>query len=135
MDRMTVKLSDGRLILKTDHYSQITSQQHGIYAEGTAVDKLGYLEDLQEQGRLMELPCAAGTWVYSIESGEIQPYIVSYFQIDGDDLWFINHLGGMIGIYGKTVFLTQEMAESAMNRTENHYWELLERREKPEGTA
>ncbi len=119
MDRMTVKLPDGRLILKTDHYSQIMSQQHGIFAEGSAVDKLGYLEDLKEQGRLMELPCAAGKWVYSIECGEIQPYIVSYFSIDGDDLWFIDHLGGLIGVYGKTVFLSQEMAESAMNQNLN----------------
>ena len=34
---------------------------------GAAIDKLAYYEDLEEQGRLLVLPCKLGTKVYVIE--------------------------------------------------------------------
>lgn len=85
------------------------------------LEELKQYRNLEEQGKLMKFPCKAGTIVYSLECGEIEPFAVASFMNDGENLWFINQYGGFIGIYGQTVFLTESKAEEALqkiNKTE-----------------
>lgn len=79
-----------------------------------ALEKFNEYMGLEEQGKLLKLPCKVCDTVYSLECGRVEPDVVVYFQNDGENLWFINRLGGHIGIYGKTVFLTKEEAEAAL---------------------
>lgn len=70
-----------------------------------AITKLVEYEDLEEQGRLMKLPCEIGHRVYMI------------YQFCGEGAWEIEEhkikLEDLENI-GKTVFLTREEAEAAL---------------------
>lgn len=68
-------------------------------------EKLGRLEDLEEQGKLLKLPCAVGSLVY-------EPY-----QFMNEGTWEIDvHKIRLedLGKIGKSVFLTPEEAEAAL---------------------
>lgn len=83
-------------------------------------DKLGRLEDLQEAGRLVELPCALGTTVWTtkwwdnvtetVEVGgkkfhrQVMEHKVTKTKFSLYDL----------DDFGKTVFLTRKEAEAAL---------------------
>ncbi len=100
-----------------------------------ALDKLNDLEDAEEEGRLVLLPCAVGDTVYVIYQGYVTSAEVLAFYID--------RLGGMFDLkiktnkettvgfetiidtdnytfeeIGQTVFLTHEEAEKAIRERE-----------------
>jgi hypothetical protein len=85
------------------------------YTLADAVEKLAHYEDLEEQGRLIELPCKVGDTVY----------VVGWDIIDWDTedfssqtrRWFIyENLFDVEMIYaiGKMIFLTKEEAEAKL---------------------
>ena len=93
------------------------------------VHKLAEYEDLEEQGKLLKLPCAVGDKIYyltgtpnSLGNGEFDRVEESKaigFYADRDRImiqldynWRGNH--GTYGFFGKTVFLTREEAEAAL---------------------
>ena len=78
-----------------------------------AVEKLAEYEDLEEQGLLLRLPCKVGDTVYSCECGMIVRDFVHSFSTDANGLWVLNLYGGIIGLFGLSVFTTQEEAEAA----------------------
>ena len=118
----------GRLTFKVGGFNAFNDENMSTYGGvqkdgsviyiGDVANKLAEYEDLEEQGRLLKLPCKVGTIIYSLECGEIEPDVVTSFQNDGEDLWLINRLGGVIGRYGKTVFITREEAEYALREME-----------------
>lgn len=87
-------------------------------------DKLGEYEDLEEQGKLLKLPCAVGDTLYRVEEcGEITELEVMYITFFGDGIQLTckelkRH--GEIRYYrpgfsiGRTVFYTKEEAEAAL---------------------
>lgn len=92
--------------------------------------RLKYYEDLQKQGRLLELPCAVGDTVYAY-CGEfgILPYEVDCIVIDENITYQCSSYSEPIGDFpsecldeiepdlsdfGKTVFLTKEESEKAL---------------------
>lgn len=94
-----------------------------------AFEKLAEYEDLEEQGKLLKLPCAVGDKIYyltgtpnSLGKGEFDRVGESkavgfYVNEDGlmirlDYNWHGNH--GTYGFFGKTIFLTREEAEAAL---------------------
>lgn len=96
------------------------------------LDKLGQLEDLEKQNRLLELPCAVGDTVYA-DSGVfgILAYTVNCIVIDKTFTFQCSSYSESIGDcpsecldeiepdisdFGKTVFLTREEAEAALER-------------------
>ena len=102
--------------------------------------KLADYEDLEEQGRLIKLPCKVGDTVYCITSpynitsndddigNPNQVYegvvaSVTFYQKGGTQIR-INHDGKFIGHYfmlsyfGKIVFLTREEAEAKLKEIE-----------------
>lgn len=69
--------------------------------------KLAKLEDLQDQGRLLELPCDIGQRVYEV------------YRFLGEGAWEVDvhkiRLEDLTNI-GKTVFLTREEADAELRR-------------------
>lgn len=93
----------------------------GREVEGTVdlllqmADRLEEYEDLEEQGKLLKLPCAVGDTVYTIYSDEDGSFIeepkveeVSTHRVWIDSRYFD------YDDFGKTVFLTREEAEAAL---------------------
>ena len=91
-------------------------------------EKLRDYEDLEEQGLLLKLPCKVGDTVYSITRDFISEYnIRNFICYDNGNIFFdwkcvkgiyLNIKGFHIDDIGKTVFLTKEEAEKALERLE-----------------
>lgn len=77
-------------------------------------------EDLEEQGRLPKLPCKVGDTVYYINPNEntINELVVYSFDIRPLQHFACDYMGARLNFnqFGKTVFLTREEAEAAMNK-------------------
>lgn len=87
---------------------------YGCKWEEEAWSKLCDYEDAEEQGLLLILPVPCGEWVYSAECGYVEPYIVASYSADKHGLWCLNLHGGIIGLWGKSVFATHSEAEKAL---------------------
>ena len=93
--------------------------------EGAAIDKLGYYEDLEEQGKLAVLPCKIGDTIYYIDrdSNVIEEDSVKFFTITKDGIKPIlkRHNKKFWEFYewGKTVFLTKEEAEAKLKEVQS----------------
>lgn len=94
-----------------------TATRYGSFCEDGACsqrkvwERLKHYEDLQEQGRLILLPCKVGDTLYRIQheykSGN--PFIRAV-TFNHNNFWRIVYGGE----FGKTVFLTREEAETAL---------------------
>lgn len=71
------------------------------------VDKLAEYEDLEEQGKLLRLPCAVGDTVYGIMVDENN---FEHFHC-GTKILEIPFDYWMLPVFGKSIFLTKEEAE------------------------
>ena len=88
--------------------------------------KLAHYEDLEEQGRLIELPCAVGDIVYLFSHDIIHPFIINGFEINKYEVEFKGSYCGEeknlehwairlpVSKICKTVFLTKEEAETKL---------------------
>ena len=86
-----------------------------------ALNKLAEYEDLEEQGKLLELPCAVGDTAWIVFEGEIFECMVLKFDIVRNGIFpmlRINETLETISVSMKTLektwFLTREEAESAL---------------------
>lgn len=84
-----------------------------------ALDKLAHYEGLAEQGRLIELPCAVGDTVWTIDPDMtfIDDFKVTDIDIMKEGIAFCNHYLGYlfyVNDFGKIVFLTKEEAEAKL---------------------
>ncbi len=83
--------------------------------ERAVIERLAHYEDLEAQGRLIELPCAVGTMVYFIHQTSTNPIIAC---TNADE--FMLTLCVLEGRFGKTVFLTQEATVTALKEFEGN---------------
>lgn len=96
---------------------------------GDVIDKLAEYEDLEEQGRLIKLPCKVGDKIFLDFAGfgkDIDKFTVKDFHLDcfedGETILFCDYesndkaLSGQIDVmeFGKTVFLTKSEAEAKL---------------------
>ena len=87
-------------------------------------EKLGKYEDLEEQDRLIKLPCKIGTKVYDISGwDDIEEKVVvkgkAYYRIvRKHKVTKIPFTYSDIDDFGKTVFLTKSEAEQKLNEIE-----------------
>lgn len=90
-------------------------------------EKLCEYEDLEEQGRLVKLPCKVGDTVYKADKvrEKIKQYKVIHFETDRVD--FDNYDSCFLSQFGKTVFLTKEEAEAELNLYLKKYNKDVER--------
>ena len=99
----------------------------GIYVKHhdyiSAAEKLAHYEDLEEQGRLITLPCKIGDTVYGIRRfhGDriVKAGTVSemYFSQNMKLVIVIKNL--CRGFWGENIFGTKEEAEAALKGAEN----------------
>ncbi len=133
MERLTKKNDSGG-----HYYPKCFEKCNGLGASGecdnceimtSVCEKLGEYEDLEEQGRLIKLPCKVGDIIYRVNAGAKEPVIkmrvlqVNYKQLhkdrtiiridamDDNDMrescYFLENIG-------KTVFLTKSEAEAKL---------------------
>ena len=126
MERFTKRRGNGDAYLSDDGCFDVWTSPPTF--EGSAIDRLAYYEDLEEQGRLVVLPAKT---VFEVvwDAGEGCD-LVCPVSIDGDGCCdFCDH--GEQFVYerrctqelaaqiGKTVFLTREEAENALATDKN----------------
>lgn len=80
--------------------------------------KLSHYEDLEEQGRLIELPCAVGDTVYDIADKKIRKQIVDGIEYMADGFFIYANEDEWLGRLGDLVFLTKAEAEAALKESE-----------------
>lgn len=98
-----------------------------LWAMADLRERLKYYEDLEEQGKLLELPCAVGDTVYEVQDlrKRIQQYTIIAIHTSNCGNLYGWELKDGKGIYsnvngfseyalGKSVFLTKEEAEAAL---------------------
>lgn len=91
-------------------------EEHKQLAEW--LEKLAEYEDLEEQGKLLKLPCNIGDFVFFINKYElIELYKIVSFNVDIDGVYCASSRRFCrIDDFGKTVFLTREEAEAALKK-------------------
>ena len=95
-------------------------------------EKLGKYEDLEEQGRLIKLPCKVGDTVWDNDCGRPYAYTITAFSFGECEeyicepvttkevvFYYANSSGSITGSFaeseiGKTVFLTKSEAEAKL---------------------
>ena len=79
------------------------------------LEKLAHYEDMEEQGRLIELPCAVGDTVYVIEEGfkDIDLPSTRYYYIEENPYALY-----MLYARGDWIFFTKEEAEAKLKELE-----------------
>jgi hypothetical protein len=133
MERLTKKNDSGG-----HYYPKCFEKCNGLGASSKCDDceimtsvceKLGDYEDLEEQGRLVKLPCKVGDTLYRVNKGAKEPVIMmrvlqlyikqlhkdrTVIRIDaindddmGESCYFLENIG-------KTVFLTKSEAEEKL---------------------
>ena len=120
MSRLTRRAENGTAVYATPSGEPVKWENN----RREVLQKLADYEDLEEQGLLLKLPCKLGTTVYSIED-ECEGDTISCMACECDDCdclyRFIEEIAFdtyMMDSLGKTVFLTKEAAEKALERLE-----------------
>lgn len=129
MERLTERFTD----MESGFIRAYHLKGKSPYDVSKAVDKLGQFEDMEEQGRIVKLPCKVGDTLYRIDvdpnitEHDIIPYYIDNIVLcdDGDILFKYDAYDGIIcGLKSLTegepyldyykVFLTREQAEQAL---------------------
>lgn len=90
----------------------------------TALKRLQHYEDLEEQGRLIELPCSVGVTVHVPLGDKVQECKVVRFEIGQyvtivlEMTMFHITFGVLDRAFGKTVFLSKDAAEAVLKGAE-----------------
>ena len=105
-----------------DHYIARQDRVNGkIIGNQMCLDKLGELEDAEEQGLLLRLPCKVGEKIYySSKTCGVMTFIIVKIEIYEDEILFVDDCENIWEEkeFGETVFLTREEAESALAEKE-----------------
>lgn len=127
MDRLTVRDEFGNadiialMDVMLDLYNVLSGEEMNVFTH--TLNKLAYYEDLAEQGRLVELPCAKGDTVYFIHRGEIKKDIIGYISLDiyGNvlEIW-LGANDNVLFRLNQAVFLTREEAEAKLKEMESN---------------
>ena len=128
MDRLTERFSNGQAAsywcgsnCKYDH-KYCCENLENCPAMEDILEKLAHYEDLEEAGRLIELPCKIGDAVYGIRryhsERKVQYGVVSemYFSQKNRLIIVIKHIGR--GYWGESIFGSFEEAEAALKERE-----------------
>ena len=76
------------------------------YRFSTILQNLAHYEDLEEQGRLITLPCAVGEPIFEVQKGSIVQHSLSR------NWRIVRYLDE--GIFGEIAFTTKEEAEAKL---------------------
>ena len=78
-------------------------------------EKLGKYEDLEEQGRLVKLPCKIGDKVWHISGRDIKEDVISGIEYSYDGMFYIwSNEDTWLGGFNDIVFFTKSAAEAKL---------------------
>ena len=111
MERLTKRNSDGIVGTELKYYNYNNFQK--------MARKLAEYEDLEEQGRLVILPCKIGDTLYRLVPNLYRKYVeikIAQFVINKNGIYFTTDKGVSWSAdkIGKTVFLTKSEAEAKL---------------------
>ena len=127
MERLTKWKTDGRIVFAGDG-----TPAENMCKVPVALARLAHYEDMEEQGRLVELPCGVGDAVYMENGDDESPHFVDagkVFAIGIDEsgiIWISARYESGLKYYhtsddiGKTLFLTRSEAEAALAEKEGN---------------
>lgn len=123
MERLTFMNGDGVWCVDNENCFEEQSEHYC----GPAIDRLAYYEDMEEQGRLVVLPCKVGDTVWflsNVFNGKETVEKIARRKIDSiggnalNPVWVTSkepyELRFHLSEFGKTIFLTREQAEEAL---------------------
>lgn len=134
MDRLTTRNSVGVAVYKHPYECERCGEP--LYrlpddGNGSQTDKLAEYEDLEEQGRLLRLPCKVGDKIYEVFNGYrksvIHEHTVSKFvyqmskvprieiHFDGEKGFLLSDISGKLD---ENLYLTREEAEAKLKERE-----------------
>ena len=131
MERLTERTADGILVkenyekesLKTLYpcYGEKPNSYYSNCEEGyCAMEKLADYEDLEEQGRLIKLPCKVGDKVWHISGRDIKEDVISGIEYSYDGMFYIwSNEDTWLGGFNDIVFLTKSEAEQKLKKMES----------------
>lgn len=94
----------------TERIDNVPDGESGVWVKEhdyvSAAEKLAEYEDLEEQGRLIKLPCKVGDTVYHVVQGRI-------VEVSNVDLFFLL-LSVVENRFNNSVFLTKSEAEAKL---------------------
>lgn len=118
MERLTKRSENGTAVYNTPSGDPVKweNNRHKV------LQKLAEYEDLEDQGKMLKLPCAVGDTVY------VKMQFGGYAEAEVRDFTYFLTCGFCVVVtsdkfnkqnipfseFGKTVFLTQEAAETAL---------------------
>lgn len=123
MERLTKTYSDGT----HGAADNLPCGENSYAYKGLLLEALGKYEDLEEQGRLLRLPCKVEDTVYKITRNFISEYKIISETIYPYSIQFNwqctkGIYGNLVGFadreIGETVFLTREEAEAKLKEME-----------------
>lgn len=117
--RAIEKLEHDMRTYNVDVHEYVTVEELVIAIQ--CIEKLTHYEDLEEQGRLIELPCAVGDVLYDLNK-EFAIREISFWEDDCDSYAISIKIEDWKGNFevisaediGETVFLTKEEAEAQL---------------------
>lgn len=133
MERLTVKWADKVY----DIFDPVDVVDNEYSKINRILTKLGEYEDLEEQGRLIKLPCKVGDTVWDVDCGRPCAYTITAFSFGECEeyicepvttketvFYYANSSGSITGSFaeseiGKSVFLTKSEAEKKLKEMEN----------------
>ena len=116
MERLTKRNSDGTVGISELRYYNYNNFQK-------MAQKLAEYENLEEQGRLIKLPCKVGDTIYGLHKAmvcELDTETIGISKMpSGEILYLIDGWELDKGDFGKTVFLTKSEAEQKLKEMES----------------
>lgn len=121
MERMTIRNSDGSVSQPTDLKWAEALDRLAAYEDAGPLDRLLELAEADKDGRLVVLPCKVGDVVYGFHGEKtILPMVVKWIETYTNGWCIAVQYAQMaprfyrFSDFGKTVFLTREEAEKAL---------------------
>lgn len=103
------------------HMSYDCQLKEGNELLKSVLDKLAMYEDLEEQGRLLKLPCKIGDTVWNYSYFGLRDYKVTYMGFDKDGLLYFDCESGItysfrcyLKDFKDKIFLTKSEAEAKL---------------------
>ena len=127
MERLTYVTKNGEILFHQEDLPEdegMTIRQMAEDERWKALDqiaeKLANLEQMEELGLLVRLPCPIGTTVWDICGMDSRENVVSGIECSKDGKWFLwANEGKWLGELNNLVFLTREEAEKKLEELKN----------------
>lgn len=119
MERLTKTYSDGT----HGAADNLPCGENSYEYKGLLLEALGKYEDLEEQGRLLRLPCKPGDTIYYVADGKItEKHVIGFLYTN--QLYIVTeefNFNCPAALIGHALFITREEAEAKLKEMESSH--------------